>query len=203
MKAKKKYNTGGIFPPEIQKLKYRAAKKKKQEAPIKGGMLDETTVTAKAPTESERIERIKGGKYKPIGAKQRFFGDPSGAGLGISKAALSFIARTGKKTNAIKSSKMIAGKIKKAANKKDIRKAIELIKKSEDRMKTALDTFKGFAGYQGKGVYGSKQLKGIMRTNKNAALREAKTQDAIASEFGLINPNKRDQVIKAIKAAKK
>tara|TARA_R110000796_G_scaffold183632_1_gene300246 strand:- start:42 stop:437 length:396 start_codon:yes stop_codon:yes gene_type:complete len=43
MKAKKKYKKGGVFPPAIQALKRRAAKK---ESPIYGGVLDEATVTS-------------------------------------------------------------------------------------------------------------------------------------------------------------
>ena len=108
MKAKKKYNTGGIFPPEIQKLKDRAAKKKKQEAPIKGGMLDETTVTAKAPTESERVERIEEGKYKPIGSDFTFIGDPSGKIGQIGKVAK--VAKSLLKSKVYKAMAKIAAK---------------------------------------------------------------------------------------------
>jgi hypothetical protein len=43
MKAKKKYNKGGFFPPAIKALKKRASKK---EAPVYGGMLNEATVTS-------------------------------------------------------------------------------------------------------------------------------------------------------------
>lgn len=195
MKAKK-YDKGGKFPPAIEKLKKRAAKKKAKEAPVKGGMLAETTVTAKAPKKDEMIKREVN---QPVGAKQRFIGDPSGSGLGAAKAALSFIARTGKKTNAIKSTKAIAGKIKNS----DMNQNMELIRKSKDRMDKALDSFSKWSKYKGKGVYGSKQLKSLMRKDKNAALREAKTQDAISSEFGLISPNRREQVIKAVRASKK
>ena len=41
MKAKKKYNKGGILPPAIRALKKRASKK---EAPVYGGVIDEATV---------------------------------------------------------------------------------------------------------------------------------------------------------------
>ncbi len=55
MKAKKKYEGGGVFPPAIKKLKERAAKKKAEKAkPSYRGKLDEVTVTAKAPTEAEK-----------------------------------------------------------------------------------------------------------------------------------------------------
>jgi len=55
MKAKKKYEGGGVFPPAIKKLKERAAKKKAEKAkPSYRSKLDEVTVTAKAPTEAEK-----------------------------------------------------------------------------------------------------------------------------------------------------
>ena len=105
MKAKKKYNTGGIFPPEIQKLKNRANKKKKQEAPIKGGMLAETTVTAKAPTESERIKREVN---KPVGSDFTFIGDPSGKIGQIGKVAK--VAKSLLKSKGYKAMAKIAAK---------------------------------------------------------------------------------------------
>ena len=80
---------------------------------------------------------------------------------------------------------------------------MDLYKKAEKRMKTALDEYRGFAQYQGKGVYGSKQLKGKMRVNKNAALREAKTQDAINDKLGFLNRSKRDEVLKVVNESKK
>lgn len=43
------YKNGGKFPPKIK------AMLKKSKAPKKGGMLDETTVTAKAPTKTEKL----------------------------------------------------------------------------------------------------------------------------------------------------
>ena len=55
MKAKKKYEGGGVFPPAIKKLKERAAKKKAEKAkPSYRGKLDEVTVTAKAPKDWEK-----------------------------------------------------------------------------------------------------------------------------------------------------
>lgn len=84
MKAKKKYNQGGIFPPAVDALKKRAAKKKKKSAPVQGGMLAEATVTAKAPTESERIKREVN---KPVGSDFTFIGDPSGKIGQIGKVA--------------------------------------------------------------------------------------------------------------------
>lgn len=54
MKAKKKYEKGGILPEAIKKLKEKAAKKKAEKSkPSYRGKLDEVTVTAKAPTEAE------------------------------------------------------------------------------------------------------------------------------------------------------
>lgn len=54
MKAKKKYETGGMLPAAIQKLKERADKKKAKKAkPSYRGKLDEVTVTAKAPKKWE------------------------------------------------------------------------------------------------------------------------------------------------------
>ena len=55
MKAKKKYEKGGVLPEAIKKLKEKAAKKKAEKAkPSYRGKLDEVTVTAKAPTEAEK-----------------------------------------------------------------------------------------------------------------------------------------------------
>jgi hypothetical protein len=55
MKAKKKYETGGMLPAAIKKLKEKAeAKKAKKSKPKYKGVLDEVTVTAKAPTKSEK-----------------------------------------------------------------------------------------------------------------------------------------------------
>jgi len=48
-KKKKKYDKGGVFPPKIKKML------KKANSPKKGGMLDEVTVTAKAPSQTEKI----------------------------------------------------------------------------------------------------------------------------------------------------
>jgi hypothetical protein len=103
MKAKKKYNTGGIFPPAVESLKKRAAKKKK--APIQGGMLAETTVTAKAPTESERIKREVN---KPVGSDFTFIGDPSGKIGQIGKVAK--VAKSLLKSRGYKAMAKIAAK---------------------------------------------------------------------------------------------
>ena len=55
MKAKKKYETGGMLPAAIKKLKEKAeAKKAKKSKPKYKGVLDEVTVTAKAPTKAEK-----------------------------------------------------------------------------------------------------------------------------------------------------
>ena len=55
MKAKKKkYEGGGMLPSAIKKLKERAAAKKaKKSKPSYKDVLNEVTVTAKAPTKSE------------------------------------------------------------------------------------------------------------------------------------------------------
>jgi hypothetical protein len=56
MKAKKKaYKKGGVLPKAIKKLKEKAAKKKAEKSkPSYRGVTDEVTVTAKAPTKSEK-----------------------------------------------------------------------------------------------------------------------------------------------------
>lgn len=107
MKAKKKYNTGGILPPAIEALRKRAAKKKKESAPVYGGLTAETTVVAKAPTESERIKREVN---KPVGSDFTFIGDPSGIGkIGkLAKVAKSLLKSKGYKVMA-----KVAGKRKK------------------------------------------------------------------------------------------
>jgi hypothetical protein len=52
---KNEYSKGGMLPPAIKKLKEKAFKKKAEKAkPSYRGKLDEVTVTAKAPTESEK-----------------------------------------------------------------------------------------------------------------------------------------------------
>lgn len=105
MKAKKKYNAGGIFPPAVNALKKRAAAKKKKPAPIQGGMLAETTVTAKAPTESERIKREVN---KPVGSDFTFIGDPSGKIGQIGKVAK--VAKSLLKSKGYKAMAKIAAK---------------------------------------------------------------------------------------------
>ena len=55
MKAKKKYKGGGVLPSAIKKLKEKAAKKKAEKSkPSYRDVLNEVTVTAKAPTKSEK-----------------------------------------------------------------------------------------------------------------------------------------------------
>ncbi len=105
MKAKKKYNAGGIFPPAVNALKKRAAGKKKKPAPIQGGMLAETTVTAKAPTESERIKREVN---KPVGSDFTFIGDPSGKIGQIGKIAK--VAKSLLKSKGYKAMSKVAAK---------------------------------------------------------------------------------------------
>ena len=84
MKAKK-YEGGGKFPPKVRAMKERAAKKKAaKNAPLKGGMLAETTVTAKAPKPNEKIKREVN---KPVGSDFTFLGDPGGKGKLVVKAA--------------------------------------------------------------------------------------------------------------------
>jgi hypothetical protein len=91
MKAKK-YKGGGVFPPAVQKLKDRAAAKKAEKKPIYGGIVGETTVTAKMPKANERIKREVN---KPVGSDFTFMGDPSGK-VGTAVKAVRSAAKAGK-----------------------------------------------------------------------------------------------------------
>ena len=93
MKSKKKYKDGGILPPAIQKLKDRAAAKKANaEKPTYGGIVGETTVTAKMPKGGPTIKREVN---KPKGSAFRFAGDPSGK-VGTAMKAVRSAAKAGK-----------------------------------------------------------------------------------------------------------
>ena len=56
MKAKKKYNEGGIFPPAIRALRKRAFK---EEAPVYGGVLDESTVVSSRIDKKSKTEVVE------------------------------------------------------------------------------------------------------------------------------------------------
>lgn len=92
MKAKKKYDKGGILPPAIRALKKRAYKK---EPAVYGGIVGETTVTA-PKYEGAMIRRATKDELAPINSNFSFMGVDKSGGLRALRAVFKALGKNPK-----------------------------------------------------------------------------------------------------------
>lgn len=209
MKAKK-YDEGGKFPPKVREMKKKAAKKKAaKNAPLKGGMLAETTVTAKAPKPNEKIKREVN---KPVGSNFTFIGDPGGVGklAKVAKSMTASKAYRGAAKVAEKMGKPGTASLRRLQGRAHDFDALESVSKTKQSKltnklynKLAEKTQRGGVNPRAKGFSGAK------RSDKDIAKdfgKKFKSQDAAAKKFnefnyGTSNPLK--VAAKKMKAKKK